>query len=90
MRKIVLFMLIVASMYAQKTTHYTVAGMHCPLCTTAVKKAVRKVDGVLKVTATLNTKEVVVTHEDFVEIGHILEAIKTTGYTGEFTKEANR
>ena len=39
-----------------------VEGMHCPLCTTAVKKAVNDLEGIEKVSARLNTKEVTVTY----------------------------
>lgn len=59
-----------------------VEGMHCPLCTTAVKKAVRKLDGIEKVSATLNTKEVKVIYDDKVSLEEILKAIKTTSYEG--------
>ena len=59
-------------------------GMHCPLCTTAVKKAITKLDGVEKVSARLNTKEVSVTYDEKkVDIEKILEAIKTTSYEGK-------
>ena len=38
--------------------------MHCPLCTTAVKQAISKLDGVDKVSARLNTKEVTVVYNE--------------------------
>lgn len=82
MRKFTLLLLLAVSLYAGKTLEFVVDGMHCPLCTTAVKKAVRSVDGVSKVSATLNTKKVVVECDDGVEIQTILDAIKTTGYEG--------
>ena len=56
--------------------------MHCPLCTTAVKKAVKAVDGVEKVSVRLNTKEVTVMYEEKVKLEDILMAIKTTSYEG--------
>ena len=59
-----------------------VEGMHCPLCTTAVKKAVRKLDGIEKVSAKLNTKEVNVIYDENVKLEDILKAIKTTSYEG--------
>ena len=56
--------------------------MHCPLCTTAVKQAISKLDGVDKVSARLNTKEVSVIYNEKVKIEDILKAIKTTSYEG--------
>ncbi|MDD4330305.1 MAG: heavy metal-associated domain-containing protein, partial [Aliarcobacter sp.] len=57
-------------------------GMHCPLCTTAVKKAIKKLDGIQKVSVLLNTKEVTVMYEEKVKLEDILMAIKTTSYEG--------
>ena len=59
-----------------------VEGMHCPLCTTAVKKAIKDLDGIEKVSAILNTKEVTVIYNEKTNLQKILEAIKTTSYTG--------
>ena len=59
-----------------------VEGMHCPLCTTAVKKAIKDLDGIEKVSAILNTKEVTVTYSEKTTLNQILDAIKTTSYTG--------
>lgn len=56
--------------------------MHCPLCTTAVKKAVKSLDGIEKVSVRLNTKEVKVIYKDKLKIEDILTAIKTTSYEG--------
>ena len=56
--------------------------MHCPLCTTAVKKAITQLNGVEKVSARLNTKEVTVIYDEKVKIEDILNAIKTTSYEG--------
>ena len=56
--------------------------MHCPLCTTAVKKAIKDLDGIEKVSAILNTKEVTVTYSEKTTLNQILDAIKTTSYTG--------
>ncbi len=42
--------------------------MHCPLCTTAVKQAISKLDGVDKVSARLNTKEVTVVYNEKVKV----------------------
>ena len=69
-------------LFASNVTLIKVEGMHCPLCTTAVKKAIRELDGIEKVSAILNTKEVTVTYTDKTNLNAILEAIKTTSYEG--------
>ena len=69
-------------LFASDSTVIKVEGMHCPLCTTAVKKAIRELDGIEKVSAILNTKEVTVTYTDKTNLNAILEAIKTTSYEG--------
>jgi mercuric ion binding protein len=64
--------------------------MHCPLCTTAVKQAISKLDGVDKVSARLNTKEVTVVYNEKVKVEDILKAIKTTSYEGvEISTKSN-
>ena len=70
------------SLNASNISVIKVEGMHCPLCTTAVKKAVKEVDGVEKVSVRLNTKEVTVTYNDKTNLKDILTAIKTTSYEG--------
>lgn len=59
-----------------------VAGMHCPLCTTAVKKALSKVDGVEKVKVLLESRKATVWAKEGIEEKHYVDAVKTTGYTG--------
>ena len=68
--------------FASNVSLIKVKGMHFPLCTTAVKKAVKEVDGVEKVSVRLNTKEVTVTYNDKTNLKDILTAIKTTSYEG--------
>lgn len=68
--------------FASNISLIKVEGMHCPLCTTAVKKAVKDLDGVEKVSVRLNTKEVTVTYNDKTNLKDILTAIKTTSYEG--------
>ena len=64
--------------------------MHCPLCTTAVKQAISKLEGVDKVSARLNTKEVTVVYNEKVKVEDILKAIKTTSYEGvEISTKSN-
>jgi mercuric ion binding protein len=69
-------------LFASNISVIKVEGMHCPLCTTAVKKAVKKLDGIQRVSVRLNTKEVTVTYDEKTNLKDILEAIKTTSYEG--------
>ena len=81
MKIIVLLFMIFNLSFASKITVFKVEGMHCPLCTTAIKKAINEIDGIKKVSARLNTKEVTVIYdEEKVKIEDILKAVKTTSY----------
>lgn len=59
-----------------------VAGMHCPLCTTAVKKALSRVEGVEKVKVLLESRKATVIAKGTIEEKIYLDAVQTTGYTG--------
>ena len=81
MKILVLLFMIFNLSFASKITVFKVEGMHCPLCTTAIKKAINEIDGIEKVSARLNTKEVTVVYdEEKVKIEDILKAVKTTSY----------
>lgn len=82
MRVLVLFFIFFSFVFSSQISVFKVEGMHCPLCTTAVKQAISKLEGVEKVSARLNTKEVTVIYSQKVKIEDILEAIKTTSYQG--------
>lgn len=82
MKILVLFFMLLCSSFASKISVFKVKGMHCPICTTAVKKAINELNGVEKVSARLNTKEVTVIYDEKVKIEDILKAIKTTSYEG--------
>ncbi|PRM97091.1 heavy-metal-associated domain-containing protein [Aliarcobacter cryaerophilus] len=82
MRILVLFFIFFSFVFSSQISVFKVEGMHCPLCTTAVKQAISKLEGVEKVSARLNTKEVTVIYSQKVKIEDILEAIKTTSYQG--------
>ena len=82
MKILILFFACINFVFALNITIFKVEGMHCPLCTTAVKKAIKGLDGVKKVSARLNTKEVSVIYDEKVQIKEILDAIKTTSYEG--------
>ena len=82
MKILVSFLLFVNFLFASNIYVIKVEGMHCPLCTTAVKKAIKELDGIEKVSAILNTKEVTVIYNEKTNLQKILEAIKTTSYEG--------
>jgi mercuric ion binding protein len=70
---------------AQKTAIIKVEGMTCPLCTMAVKKSLKRIDGVIKAKVILNTKRATVIYDDKIASKtKLLEAIKRAGYKGKF------
>lgn len=77
-----LILLLALMLFAKEEVVIKVAEMHCPLCTTAVKKALKSVEGVESSKVTLETKLAVVIAKDGVEDKTFLEAVKTTGYEG--------
>ena len=82
MKIFIMFVLFISSCFASTISVIKVEAMHCPLCTTAVKKAIKELDGIEKVSVILNTKEVTVTYNDKTNLKDILTAIKTTSYEG--------
>ena len=64
MKILVLFFMLATFLIASNISIIKVEGMHCPLCTTAVKKAIKDLDGIEKVSAILNTKEVTVIYNE--------------------------
>ena len=90
MRILVLFFIFFSFAISSQISVFKVEGMHCPLCTTVVKQAISKLDGVDKVSARLNTKEVTVVYNEKVKVEDILKAIKTTSYEGvEISTKSN-
>lgn len=77
-----LILLLPLMLFAKEEVVIKVAQMHCPLCTTAVKKALKRVEGVENTKVTLETKLAVVIAKDGIEDKTFLEAVKTTGYEG--------
>jgi len=80
--KYLLMVLLPLMLLAKEEVIIEVAGMHCPLCTTAVKKALSKVDGVEKVKVLLESRKATVWAKEGIEEKHYVDAVKTTGYTG--------
>jgi len=71
-----------------KNVDIEIKKMHCPLCTTMIKKAILKVEGVKEVKVRLNTKKAHVNFDESkTNIDKILQAIKTTSYTGIVVKD---
>lgn len=75
-------MLLPLMLFAKDEVIIKVAEMHCPLCTTAVKKALKNVEGVESAKVTLETKLAVVVAKDGIDDKVYLDAVKTTGYEG--------
>ena len=75
-------LLLPLMLFAKEEVVIKVAQMHCPLCTTAVKKALKNVDGVEQTNVTLETKLAVVIAKDGIDDTIYLDAVKTTGYDG--------
>lgn len=48
MKIFILFLMLANLIFASNISVFKVEGMHCPLCTTAVKKAIKELDGVQK------------------------------------------
>ena len=87
--KYLLMVLLPLMLLAKEEVIIEVAGMHCPLCTTAVKKALSKVDGVEKVKVLLESRKATVWAKEGIEEKHYVDAVKTTGYTGVILSRQN-
>ncbi|MFV0562853.1 heavy-metal-associated domain-containing protein [Malaciobacter mytili] len=85
--KFFLILFIFAVFLFSKEVVIEVKQMHCPLCTSMVKKAIKNVEGVTKVKVKLQDKKAVINFDESkTNIATILEAIKTTSYVGEVVK----
>lgn len=69
-------------LFGETISLYEVPKMHCPLCTSAVKKSLKNLEGVRKAKVRLNTKSAEVRHDDALSDSMLRAAIKTTGYEG--------
>ncbi len=72
--------------FASKVATIHVEGMTCPLCTTAIKKSLKKITGVTKAKVLLNSKTATVHFEKGVSEEALLNAIKDVGYTGKIVR----
>jgi mercuric ion binding protein len=82
MKKVFLILIFSIFIQAQELkTLLHVEGMTCPLCTTAIKKSIKKIEGVKSVQVLLNTKKATVIADEHVTEEKLLEAIKKVGYS---------
>jgi len=88
MRYIFLILVLFSFSFA-KVVVIQVEGMTCPLCTMAVKKSLKKIDGVRKVKVRLNTKKATVIIDKKVDKKVLLNAIKDVGYRGKIISSKN-
>jgi len=85
MRMILIFCMLSITVFAvNKTVQIKIEGMTCPMCTTAIKKSLKKIKGVSKAKVKLNTEIASVTFDEEVKEEALLQAIKDVGYKGEF------
>lgn len=82
MKYIFLALTLMTFSFAKVATIH-VEGMTCPLCTMAIKKSLKKLDGVTKVKVRLNTKQATVKFDKNVKKEALLKAIKDAGYSGK-------
>jgi len=73
---------------AQQSVVISIKGMTCPLCTTMIKKNLKKQEGVIKAKVKLNTNSATVTYDDKkINTNTLLQAIEEVGYKGTIAKE---
>jgi periplasmic mercuric ion binding protein len=72
---------------ATKTVTLSVPGMTCSACPITVKKALSKVDGVVKSEVSFEKKEAKVTYDDSkTRVNALLDATKNAGYPSSVKK----
>jgi periplasmic mercuric ion binding protein len=72
---------------ATKTVTLSVPGMTCAACPITVKKALNKVDGVIKTEVSLEKKEATVTYDDAkTSVSTLQDATKNSGYPSSVKK----
>lgn len=80
--KKIFFLIVPLMLFAHEELVIKVEGMHCPLCTTAVKKVLKKVEGVESLKVLLETKSATIVAKEGIEDKVYLDAVKTAGYEG--------
>lgn len=90
MKTIIILLITLSFGFASKIAVINVKGMTCPLCTTAIKKSLKKIDGVTKAKVILNVRQATVYFDEKVTKEQLLQAIKDVGYTGNIKSIKNR
>ncbi len=73
---------------SEQTVVISVEGMTCPLCTTAIKKSLKKTNGVIKAKVSLSKRSAKVIYDDDIATHKdLLKAIEETGYKGKIKKD---
>ncbi len=80
--KFIFLIISLVTLSFAKVAIIKVEGMTCPLCTMAVKKSLKQINGVTKAKVRLNTKKATVTFDEKVDKNELLKAIKKAGYSG--------
>jgi len=83
MKTIILLLITLSFGFSSKVAVIDVEGMTCPLCTTAIKKSLKKIDGVIKAKVILNVRQATVYFDEKVTKEQLLQAIKDVGYKGK-------
>jgi mercuric ion binding protein len=83
MKTIITLLITLSFSFASKVAVIDVEGMTCPLCTTAIKKSLKKIDGVTKAKVILNVRQATVYFDEKVTKEQLLQAIKDVGYKGK-------
>ena len=85
MKKLIFLVVTIVALFAEvKTVVIEVEGMTCPLCTTAIKKSLKKTKGVIKAKVKLNTKRATITFDNkLTNKIKLLKAIEKVGYKGK-------
>lgn len=83
MKTIILLLITLSFGFSSKVAVIDVEGMTCPLCTTAIKKSLKKIDGVTKAKVILNVRQATVYFDEKVTKEQLLQAIKDVGYKGK-------
>lgn len=66
---------------AQRTAILSVPGMTCAACPIVVKKAISRIDGVIKTEVDFNKRQAVVTYDDAkANIDQVMQATANAGY----------
>ncbi len=84
MKRVILIIVTVFSyLQATKIATISIEGMTCPLCATAIKRSLKRCDGVIKAKVRLNTKSAKVEYKESTTEQTLLKAIKRVGYSGK-------